>query len=119
MRGRPVDPNHAVPASVAYTTSHVLASNINSSPFILDMGATIHILPVCADFKRLCPIALHPITSIGGARIYATRVGSIELCIAGGLKVSLNNTVYIPASTVHLVSILKLNKGGWYTFYFN
>jgi len=92
---------------------------LDSSPFILDTGATCHISPICADFKKLRPIAPHPITGIGGAHVYATGMGSIELCIAGGLKVNLDNAVYVPASKIQLISILELNTNGRYTSHFD
>jgi hypothetical protein len=41
---KPVDPTHTNAQPVAYSTSCVPASDLDSSPFILDTGATIHIL---------------------------------------------------------------------------
>jgi hypothetical protein len=46
-------------------------------------------------------------------------MGSIELCIAGSHKVTLENTVYIPASKVRLISVLELNVSGRYTSHFD
>jgi len=116
---KPVDLNQTTAEPIAYSASRVPASEIDSSPFILDTGATIHISPIYGDFKHLKPIAPHPITSVGGAHVYATGMGSIKLCITRGHKVTLENTVYVPASKICLISILKLNTGGQYTSHFD
>jgi hypothetical protein len=99
---------------VAYSASRTPVDALNDSPFILDMGTTCHISPIKSDFKSLRPIEPHPITSIGGARVHATGVGSIELCIASNHKVVLEDVLYIPTSTVCLVSVLCLNRSGNY-----
>jgi hypothetical protein len=46
-------------------------------------------------------------------------MGSIEICISSVLKVSLLNVLYIPSSTVHLMSISALNHSGNYTCHFD
>jgi len=116
---RTIDSRDNNPSPIAFSASCILAINLDTSPFILNTGATCHILPIHANFKKLYPIAPHSITGVGGAHIYATRMGSIELCIAGGLKVTLDNAIYVSTSTVHLVSILKLNTGGHYILHFD
>jgi len=116
---RTVSPGDNNPSPVAFSASRIPATDLDTSLFILNMGATCHILPIHADFKKLRPIAPHPITGVGGARVYATGMGSIELCIAGGLKVMLDNAVYVPASTVRLVSVLELNTREQYTSHFD
>jgi hypothetical protein len=116
---RTIDPGDNNPSPIAFSASCVPAINLDTSLFILNTGATCYILPIHANFKKLYPIAPHSITGVGGAHIYATRMGFIKLCIAGGLKVILDNAIYVPTSTVYLVSILKLNTGGHYISHFD
>ena len=107
------------PETMAYSASHTPADALLQSPFILNTSAMCHISSIKSDFKALHPIALHPITSIGGAHVHATGLGSIELCIASGHKVVLEDVLYVPTSTIRLVSILCLNHSGGYTSSFN
>ena len=86
-----------------------LVENLSDSPFVLDMGATCHISPVRSDFKTLYKIALHSIISVGEAKVHATGVGSIKLCIANGHKVVINGALYVPSSTIYLILVLCLN----------
>jgi hypothetical protein len=104
---------------VAYSTSRTPVDALDESPFIFDTGATCHILPIKLDFKSLCPIAPHPITGIGGAHVHATGIGSIELCIASNRKVVLEDVLYVPTSTVCLISVLCLNHSGSYISFFD
>jgi hypothetical protein len=51
--------------------------------------------------------------------VHATGVGSIELCIASNHKVVLDDVLYVPSSTVRLVSVFSLNRSGRYTTSFD
>jgi transposase InsO family protein len=104
---------------VAYSASHTPVDALDKSPFILDTGATCHISPMKLDFKSLCPIVPHPITGIGGAHVHATGVGSIKLCSTSNHKVMLEDVLYIPTSTVRLISVLCLNRSGGYVSSFD
>ncbi len=119
LHSRPADDGDTTPEPVAYSASRTPVDNLSESPFILDTGATCHISPTKSDFKSLRPIAPHPITGVGGARVHATGVGSIELCIASNQKVVLEDVLYIPTSTVRLVSVLCLNRSGRYVSCFD
>jgi hypothetical protein len=99
------------------TPVNVLANS--PLPFILNTGAMCHISPVKSDFKSLHPIVPHPITSIGGAQVYATGVGSIELCIVSNHKVMLEDILFVPMLIICLVLMLCLNHSGCYTSSFN
>jgi hypothetical protein len=46
-------------------------------------------------------------------------MGSIEICVASGTKVSLSNVLFIPSSTVRLMSVSALNRSGNYTSHFD
>jgi hypothetical protein len=104
---------------VTYSTSHTPVDALDESPFILDMGTTCHILPMKLDFKSLCPIVPHPITSISGAHVHVTGIGSRELYITSNHKVVLEDVLYIHTLTVCLVSMLCLNRSGGYISSFN
>jgi hypothetical protein len=103
---------------VAYPAGH---SPIRSDdlPFILDTGATCHISPKASDFKDLRSIPCHPVKGLCGSAIYTMGIGNIELRIAGGHTLKLVDALYIPDSSVRLISILALNKSGNYTTYFD
>jgi hypothetical protein len=103
-----------IPKPITYSTSRAPVDALDESLFILNTGTTCHISPAKLDFKSLYPITPHPITRIGGAHIHTTSMGTIELCIATGHKVVLDDVFFIPTSTVHLVSILCLNCSGGY-----
>jgi hypothetical protein len=51
--------------------------------------------------------------------MHATGLGSIELCIASNHKVVLEDVLYVPSSTVRLVSVLCLNHSGGYVSSFD
>jgi hypothetical protein len=51
--------------------------------------------------------------------IYAMGISDIELCIAGGHTLKLVSALYIPESSVRLISILTLNRSGNYTTHFD
>ena len=93
--------------------------SLSESPFFLDTGANAHISPERSDFKALRPIPPHPISGVGGTYIYAVGIGTIEIHIAGGHKLTLDNVLYAPASTVRLISVLTLNRSGRYTSHFD
>jgi GAG-pre-integrase domain len=54
-----------------------------------------------------------------GACVYAAGLGTVELCVATGHKIVMENILYVPASTVCLISVLTLNCSGRYTSHFN
>ena len=88
-------------------------------PFLLDSGTTCHISPEASDFKVLTSIPCHPVKGLNGSAVYAVGVGEIELRIAAGHVLKLTNVLYIPESSVRLISILALNKSGNYTTHFD
>lgn len=109
---------------MAYTSSSNSPSrdpivNLRDVPFILDTGATCHISPERSDFKTLHPTPPHPVKGIGNACVYALGMGTVELTIAGGHKITLDNVLFIPSSSVHLLSVLTFNRLGGYTSHFD
>jgi len=115
-----VDLNQVPVTPVAYTASCVPIRSLAESPFFLDTGANAHISPERSDFKTLCSISPHPITGLGGSCIFAVSIGTIDIQIAGGHKLTLDNVLFTPASNVRLVSVLDMNNtGGHYVSHFS
>jgi hypothetical protein len=71
----------------------------------MDSGASIHISPDKGDFITLHPTPSHSVKGIGGTSITAFGVGDIKLRIARGASIVLHNALYIPHSTVRLISV--------------
>jgi hypothetical protein len=57
------------------------AHNVGVRIFILESGATCHISPMHSDFTDFQTIPEHPITGLGGARVYAIGIGTVELVV--------------------------------------
>lgn len=89
----PLQQNRRTPIS---TDSHL---------FYVDSGATVHISPDQSDFITLRPIALRPVKGVGGSSIAAIGQGDIKLRIGKGASITLRDALYIPNSTVRLVSV--------------
>ena len=58
----------------------------------------------------LHPIADRTITGIGGSSIQALGIGSIKLIISKGSSLLLENVLFIPSSTVQLISIACITE---------
>jgi len=113
---RPIDLDQVPVAPVTYTALCMPIRLLEESPFFVDMGANTHISLEHTDFNTLHPISPHAITGLGGSCIFAVGIGTIDIHIAGGHKLVLDNVLFAPASTVCLVSVLLLNNtGGCYT----
>lgn len=98
-------------------TSHVASPStpfsplhLSESPFILDTGATCHISPERSDFQNLRTIQPHPIKGLGGTCIYAMGMGTIELTMEDGHRLTLHDAPFVPSSSVRLISVLTLNR---------
>ena len=109
---RPMEINCDDDLLSAYSASQLHGQQPHESPSILDSGASCHISPERGDFVTLNPIAPHPITGLGGSSIYATGIGTIELCTKTGRRISLNHALFVPNSTVRLISVFTLNNDG-------
>jgi hypothetical protein len=92
---------------------------IEDLPFILDTSAMCHISPEASDFKLLKSTPHRPVKGLCGSAIYAVGMGYIKLCIAGGHVLKLTDVLYIPESSVCLISILALNQSRNYTTHFD
>ena len=56
--------------------------SLDTRPFFLDSGVSVHVSPEQSNFLSLCPISSKAIKGIGGSSILATRIGDIKLHIA-------------------------------------
>ena len=103
----------------AVDTSKRLPLSLKDSPFFLDTGATTHLSPERTDFHNLRPISPRPITGVGGIKIEAVGVGTIRLSVGRGIRLVLEDVLYVPAATVRLVSVLALNRRDCLTTHFD
>lgn len=95
-------------ATATLTKDHKLA--LTSEPFYLDSGTMTHISPNQSDFISLTPIPVRQIRGVGGASIAAIGIGTIRVHVTGGMYIDLENALYIPKSTVRLLSISKMTR---------
>ena len=111
-------PNNNPHASSAYHTfpAHKV---LHGSPFVLDSGASCHISPERNDFKTLTPTAPHPITGFGGSCVYATGIGTVQLQTKSGTRLTLDRVLFVPNSTVHLISVFSINNSSDNACYFD
>ena len=107
---RHVDLNQVPVEPVVFMATCVPIRSLQESPFFLDTGANTHISLECSDFKKLRLISPHPIAGLGGSCIFAVGIGTIDIQIAGGHKLVLENILFAPASNIHLVSVLDMNE---------
>jgi len=115
----PVDLGNFVAEPIVYSASLMPALNVDEKPFVFDSGATCHVSPEHSDFKNLSPIQPQPVKGLGGTCIYAIGQRSIDFHVASGHTITLNHVLYIPGSTVWLMSVLLLNHSGSYTSCFD
>ena len=95
-------------------TAGLSTAGPGSYPFILDSGATCHISPLRSDFTSIQTISAHPITGLGGARVYAIGVGTVNVAINSGKSIILQNVLFVPTSTVRLISVIALSRDQQY-----
>jgi hypothetical protein len=88
-------------------------------PFLMDTGATCHILPNREDFLKLSPISPHPVHGLGDSCVYAVGMGVLSLPLDTGESILLQNALFVPASKVRLLSVLSLNRAGDFVSHFD
>lgn len=84
--------------------------SFNDLPFYVNTGATVHISPEKSDFLMLQPTNARSVKGVGGSSITAIGIGNIKLCIARSTYIALQNALYIPNTTVHLISVSTLAR---------
>ena len=95
-------------AMINPTMTSPLSCKLQTGPFFLDSGATVHISPDVADFIMLKPIHEQPIQGVGGSCIAVTGLGTIQLQSDQQNHLDLKNILHIPKSTICLLSVSKL-----------
>lgn len=96
------------PAMVTQNESALTITTDNS--FFIDSGATVHISPYKADFLTFQPISPKSVKGVGGSTIQAHGMGTIILRTLKGNSLKLEKALYIPNSTIRLISISQLAK---------
>ena len=104
------DPSDANTSHVASPSTPFTPLHLSELPFILDTGATCHISPERSDFQNLRTIQPHLIKGLGGTCIYAMGMGTVKLTMEDRHHLTLHNALFIPFSSVHLISVLTLNR---------
>jgi len=84
--------------------------SLDACPFFLDSGVSVHVSPEHSDFLSLRPISSKAVKGVGGSSIMATGIGNIKLCIARGAYLILLGVLFVPNSTVRLISISSLTR---------
>ena len=60
-----------------------------------------------------------PVKGLFGSCVYAVGIGTIDLHLDAGSTLSLHDVLFVPASTIRLISIPSLYRGGKYTTHFD
>lgn len=99
-------------AALSVTTSQSdIPLSLEDHPFYCDTGASVHISPDKNDFSNLRPLTSpRRVKGVGGSAISAIGIGDIKLHIGKGKNIMLQNVLYIPASTVRLISVQTLAR---------
>ena len=84
--------------------------SLDHLPFYVDTGTTVHISPEKSDFMTLKPTTARSVKGVGGSSITAIGIGSIKLCVTHGAYILLQNALYIPNTTVCLISVSTLAR---------
>ncbi|TPX29978.1 DNA-directed DNA polymerase [Synchytrium microbalum] len=79
--------------------------------WILDSGATSHMVGNRDILTGVTPIDPRPIGGIGGHSLVAIGIGSLD-CILGGELITLKDVLFVPKLTHQLVSVAKLMQDG-------
>lgn len=85
-------------------------------PYLLDLCASIHILYERIDFISLKPLQSPClIHGLGGSSVNTVGIGTINIKVLKGSYLLLEPALFIPTSTVQLVSVALLAKTGFIT----
>lgn len=97
---------------VAVTSVGLVGEVANESTYIIDSGASQHMVGSSNDLTNLVPIKPHGITVGGQNVVYASHKGTLEL---GKLK--LRDVLYVPKLGFNLLSVDKLGQAGFKTHF--
>lgn len=89
-------------------TAYPASSNGSHVNFIIDSRATTHISPDLSNFSVFNAIKPWVIKGVGGASISAVGIGKVELAVASGSNISLDNVLYVLQAGIRLISVKSL-----------
>lgn len=97
-----------------FFTSKTIDHDRNKSIFLLDSGATDHLVNEIDLFTSVEDLEIPLKISIAkkGESIFATKKGSIEMVTNLGLKGTLNNVLYAPEIPHNLLSVRRIQEAG-------
>lgn len=95
------------------------SSHTSTSPFLLDSGCSVHISNTCLDFTTLTPTSGKIVQGIGGSSITAVAISNIVLPLQYQHMLTLKNVLFIPDTSVRLISISQLINDYKYTINFS
>ncbi|CCM06581.1 uncharacterized protein FIBRA_08859 [Fibroporia radiculosa] len=76
--------------------------------FFFDSGASTHLTPCQSNFVSFCSILPCGIRGVNGSVIYALSIGRVSLSLPTGSTLALDDVLFVPQATVHLLSISAL-----------
>ena len=105
--------------SVCAPTGPCTVISTDAGSFFLDTGATTHISPCRNNFFDLCPIPPWSVKGVGGSSIQAVGIGTVKLVIGRGAHILLPDILFIPNTSVCLISISSLCCSAKFIAYFD
>lgn len=101
--------------SVAFSS----IAKTNTLPFLCDTGATVHISPKHTDFSNLRSISTKFIRGVGGSSIATIAIRDIKLNLTENDHIILKDVLFVPTSTVRLISVQTLTQDSGVIAHFN
>jgi hypothetical protein len=101
------------------STNEVSVMHLGTPGWHLDSGATMTCTPMEEELTKVLTITPIPICGVGGARIFATKVGQLSLTLADGSTFTIPDVLVIPNASIRLISIGRLADLGFTTSFNN
>jgi hypothetical protein len=89
----------------ALSASERTSQPVTHEPYFFDTAANNHSTPSRADFSNLRSIAPRQIQGFTGSSVQAIGIGEVTLRCGKGSNLTLRDVLYVPDSTVRLISI--------------
>jgi hypothetical protein len=101
----------------ALTTNEVTVCHVGAADWFLDSGAAMHCTPDKEDLVDIRAIRPVPIRGISGARIFATAMGTLEIALRGGKRITIPGVLVVPGASIRLISVGRLADDGLKTLF--
>ena len=103
----------------ACMAGHPSTAKLQGIKFIIDSGATHHIINNCSMFESCADLDQHIQirTAKKGAYIYATKQGNVRISISTGQKGVLEGVLYCPEAPENLLFVRKFQLASFETTY--